>query len=131
MTDQRTKNICRLISQTLARVGRIMSLSHLQVLELALAFTFLRRIDCLIGKYAEKSFSFYSKNKEKLSDEQLDKALKEISGGYSFYNVSGYTFKGFLNSNLSVEVAFSTYMQGFNSDIQYMFSDLDFKKNFV
>lgn len=129
MIDQSTKNICRLISQTLARVGRIMSLSHLQGLELALAFTFLRRIDCLIGKYAEKSFSFYSKNKEKLSDEQLDKALKEISGGYSFYNVSGYTFKGLLNSNLSVEVAFNTYMQGFNSDIQYMFSDLEFEKN--
>ena len=89
MIDQNTKNIGQLIKQALARIGRTMSLSGVQRLELALAFTFLRRIDCLTGKYAKKSYSFYSKNKEKLSDEQLEKALKEISGGYSFYNVSG------------------------------------------
>lgn len=129
MIDQNTKNIGQLIKQALARIGRTMSLSGVQRLELALAFTFLRRIDCLTGKYAKKSYSFYSKNKEKLSDEQLEKALKEISGGYSFYNVSGYTLKSLLSSDLSVEVAFNSYMQGFNSDVQYLFSDLNFEKN--
>ena len=129
MTDQHTKNICHLIKQALTRVGRSVSLSNAQCQELAIAFTFLRRVDCLIGEYAQKSYSFYIENKEKLSDKQLENKLKEISGGYSFYNVSGYTFKGFLNSNLSVEVALNSYMQGFSSNVRNILFDMNFNQD--
>lgn len=129
MIDQNIQNICQLIKQALARVSRSMSLSDIQRIQLTLAFTFLRRIDCLVGEYAKESNSFYSKNKEKLSDEQLDKKLKEISGGYNFYNVSGYNFNELLNSDSSVEVALNSYLQGFCFDISDFLSDMDFEQN--
>ena len=54
------------IWQVCSRVKDAMPDMHLQ--EVAIAFTFLRRIDCLIGKYAQKSYSFYADNYETLSE---------------------------------------------------------------
>lgn len=129
MIDQNIQNLSRQIKQTVARVIRPLSLHVTQGLELAIAFTFLRRIDCMIGQYSEACHMFYSRNKDMMSDNLLDKNLREISGGYTFYNVSGYTFEGFLRSGLSVELAFNSYMQGFNLDIRDLFSDLGFSNN--
>lgn len=129
MIDQNIKNISHLIKQSMTHVKKAMALSDKQCLELAIAFTFLRRIDCLIGQYAEESYQFYSENREKLSDKQLDKNLKETSGGYNFYNVSSYTFEGFLNSGLFVEVALNSYIQGFSSNVRNILSDMGFQQN--
>lgn len=129
MIDQNIKNISHLIKQSMTHVKKAMALSDKQCLELAIAFTFLRRIDCLIGQYAEESYQFYSENREKLSDKQLEKNLKDFSGGYPFYNVSSFTFKGFLNSGLSVEVALNSYLQGFSSNVRDILSDMDFQQN--
>ena len=80
-------------------------------LQTATAFTFLRRIDCMIEQYAKESLSFYVDNKERLSDERLDAKLREISGGYPFYNYSGYTFEGILLSNNSIDVVMNSYLK--------------------
>ena len=100
-----------------------------QLEQIEIAFTFLRRIDCLIGKYANECASFYSENKERLSDERLDAKLRELSGGYPFYNYSGYTFDGILNANNSVEVVMNSYLQGFSKNVLEFLDGMDFKQN--
>ena len=101
----------------------------LQLQEVAIAFLFLRRIDCLIGQYAKDCSSFYSKNREILSEERLSEKLQEISGGYPFYNHSGYTFKGILLANSSIDVVLNTYLQGFSYNVLHFLNGMNFEKN--
>ena len=98
-------------------------------LQTATAFTFLRRIDCMIEQYAKESLSFYVDNKERLSDERLDAKLREISGGYPFYNYSGYTFEGILLSNNSIDVVMNSYLQGFSKNILEILDGMNFRQN--
>ncbi len=129
MIDQNTKNICHLIRQSFKRVQKPLSLSDAQCQEMAIAFTFLRRVDCLIEQYIEACSVFYTENREKLNDKLLDKKLSELSGGYPFYNVSGYNMKGMLNSGLSVEVAVMSYIQGFSPNVRQILTDMRFSEN--
>lgn len=129
MIDQNIKNTCHLIMQAFVRARKPLSLSDAQCQELAIAFTFLRRIDCLTEQYCEASSAFYNENREKLSEKQLDKKLREISGGYPFYNVSGYNFTRLLNSGLSVEVAVMSYIQGLSSNVRQILKDMNFAEN--
>lgn len=129
MVDQNTKNICHLIRQAFKRVQKLLSLSDAQCQELAIAFTFMRRVDCLIEQYIEACSVFYTENREKLNDKMLDKKLSELSGGYPFYNVSGYNMKGMLNSGLSVEVAVMSYIQGFSPNVRQILTDMRFSEN--
>lgn len=129
MIDQNTLSICRLIRQAFARNKKAMSLNEAQCQQLAIAFAFLRRIDCIIGQYADECQAFYTENREKLSDKQLNKRLKEISGGNPFYNVSGYTFERLLKSELSVEVALNSFLQGYCDDILDFLKGMDFSEN--
>lgn len=115
------------IWQVLLHVRGVMP--YEQSLQVAIAFTFLRRIDCLIGKYAKESASFYYKNGKKFSDERLAEKLCEISGGYPFYNYSGYTFNGILNANSSIEVVMNSYLQGFSKNVQEFLDGMDFNQN--
>ncbi len=101
----------------------------LQMNEFVIAFTFLRRIDCLIGKYAKECETFYLKNREILSDQRLDKALKELSGGFPFYNYSGYNFDSLLNAHNSVEVVVNSYLQGFSDTVKNILRGLNFMEN--
>ena len=87
------QNIGKIKESIRRACSRIMGLvSDGQMQQIAIAFTFLRRVDCLISKYAEESSLFHSKYSERMSDERLDKELRRISGGYPFFNYSGYTF---------------------------------------
>lgn len=115
------------IWQVLSHVRGVMP--DVQLQQVAIAFTFLRRIDCLIGKYAHTSASFYSHNRERLSDERLTEKLYEISGGYPFYNYSGYTFYGILNAKNSVEVVMNSYLQGFSKNVQEILDGMEFNHN--
>ena len=102
---------------------------ELQLHEVAIAFLFLRRIDCLIGQYAKECSSFYSKNSEILSEERLSEKLQEISGGYSFYNYSGYNFKGILLATGSIDVVLNTYLQGFSYNVLHFLNGMNFERN--
>ena len=115
------------IWQVCSRVKDAMPDMHLQ--EVAIAFTFLRRIDCLIGKYAQKSYSFYADNYETLSDDRLSEKLTEISGGYSFYNRSGYSFKEILHSEGSIDVVLNSYIQGFSYNVLHFLNGMGFSQN--
>ena len=82
MTEHNNRVSLSRIWQTLSHVRGVMP--DMQLQQLAIAFTFLRRIDCLIEKYAKESESFYAKNSERLSDDRLAEKLCEISGGHPF-----------------------------------------------
>ena len=119
------------IQISITRIWQILShvrgwMSNAQLLQVATAFIFLRRIDCLISKYAKDSASFYSQNNKRLSDERLAEKLCEISGGYPFYNYSGYTFNGILKANNSIEVVMNSYLQGFSKNVQAILNEMDF-----
>ena len=127
MKEQDIKVSAARIWQFCSYVKGIMPDSQLQ--EIAIAFTFLRRIDCLIGKYAKECSSFYIKNSEKLSEERLSEKLREISGGYPFYNHSGYTFKGILLANSSIDIVLNSYLQGFSNNVIQFLNGMNFKQN--
>lgn len=124
------------IQEVLMSIWRIVAhfrptgqMNEMQLQQTAIAFTFLRRIDCLIGQYARECATFYSKNVEVLSEERLSEKLCEISGGYTFYNYSGYNFKEILQSNNSIEVVMNSYLQGFSKNVQEILSGMDFYYN--
>lgn len=127
MTEQKNRVYLTRIWQVLSHVRGVMP--DMQLQQVAIAFIFLRRIDCLIGKYAQESASFFSKNGERLSDERLTEKLCEISGGYPFYNYSGYTFKGILTANNSLDVVLNSYLQGFSKNVQEILDGMSFNQN--
>lgn len=108
---------------------RSLGFAEAQMQQVIIAFTFLRRIDCLISKYAEESSSFYSKNRERLSDERLDKELRRISGGYPFFNYSGYSFANILLASSSIEVVLNSYFQGFSNNLQEILDGMSYRQN--
>ena len=59
----------------------------------------------------------------------MDKKLRDISGGYSFYNYSGYTLSNILLSNNSIEVVLNTYLQGFSKNVQEILAGMEFQQN--
>lgn len=127
MTEQHNRVSLTRIWQVLSHVRGVMP--DMQLQQVAIAFTFLRRIDCLIGKYAQESASFFSKYGERLSDERLAEKLCEVSGGYPFYNYSGYTFKGILSANNSIGVVMNSYLQGFSDNVQEILEGMNFNQN--
>ena len=127
MTEHNIRVSLTRIWQVLSHVRGVMP--DMQLQQIAIAFVFLRRIDCLIGKYAHESASFFSKNAERLRDERLAEKLCEISGGYPFYNYSGYTFKGILTANNSLDVVLNSYLQGFSKNVQEILDGMDFNQN--
>ena len=127
MTENNIEATKKRICQVYSYVRGFMSDFQLQ--QIVIAFTFLRRIDCLIGKYAEECSSFYTKNSERLSDERLAKKLSEMSGGYPFYNYSGYTFNEILLAKNSIEVVLHSYLQGFSNNILEFLDGMDFNQN--
>lgn len=104
-------------------------MSDVQVQQIIVAFTILRRIDCLIGKYATKSAEFYANNGKTLSEERLAEKLCEISGGYPFYNYSGYNFERILMSPESIEVVMNSYFQGFSDNVLDTLDGMNFIQN--
>ena len=127
MTEHNNRVSLSRIWQVLSHVRGVMP--DIQLQQVAIAFVFLRRIDCLIGKYAQESATFFSKNGERLSDERLAEKLCEISGGYPFYNYSGYTFKGILTANNSLDVVLNSYLQGFSKNVQEILDGMNFNQN--
>lgn len=125
--EQNYKSIITRIWQVCSHIRGVMP--DIQLQQVAIAFTFLRRIDCLIGCYAEETSEFYFKNSERLSDERMFQELSKISGGHPFYNHSGYTFSGILLSNNSLEVVLNSYLQGFSKNVMEFLEDMNFKKN--
>ena len=125
--DINIKDLASRIWRACASVRVLMSESQLQ--QIMMTFTFIRRIDCLVGKYAEESHIFYLKNKDSMDEEKLHSKLCDISGGYPFYNTSGYNFNDILTSGISLETTLNTYLQGFSTNVLEFLNEMNYKQN--
>lgn len=81
--------------------------------EVILPLTVIRRFDCILEKTKE---AVVQKNKE-LNIAVKDPILRKVSG-YSFYNVSPYTFKKLLDDPDNIEANFKSYLNGFSENVR-------------
>ena len=81
--------------------------------EVILPLTVIYRFDCILEKTKE---AVVQKNKE-LNIEVKDPLLRKISG-YSFYNISPFTFKKLLDDPDNIEANFRSYLNGFSENVR-------------
>ena len=127
MEEQNKSSIVKLIWEVSSRLRGLYS--YEQMVQVVAAFTVLRRIDCFIGKYSKECASFYLDKGKRLSDERLAEKLCEVSGGYPFYNYSGYNFREILLSSDSIEVTMNSYLQSFSDNVQEILEGMNFHQN--
>ena len=125
------KTDIKYISNLIWNTGRMFTgvLSGYATSQVLLTFLFLRRIDCIIGKYAKQSREFYLENKDRFSDEKMLSALQDKYGGYPFYNVSGLNFNEFFHSGNSIDVTLEAYFQGFSDNVKEILEGMQFRSN--
>jgi len=81
--------------------------------EVILPLTVIRRFDCILEKTKD---AVVQKNKE-LTITVKDPILRKVSG-YSFYNVSPYTFGKLLDDPDNIEANFRIYLNGFSENVR-------------
>jgi len=81
--------------------------------EVILPLTVIRRFDCILEKTKD---AIVQKNKE-LNIAVKDPILRKVSG-YSFYNVSPFTFKKLLDDPDNIEENFRSYLNGFSDNVR-------------
>ena len=81
--------------------------------EVILPLTVIRRFDCILEKMKD---AVVQKNKE-LNIAVKDPLLRKVSG-YSFYNVSPFTFKKLLDDPDNIEANFRSYLNGFSENVR-------------
>ena len=81
--------------------------------EVILPLTVIRRFDCILEKTKD---AVVQRNKD-LNIEVKDPLLRKVSG-YSFYNVSPFTFNKLLDDPDNIEANFRTYLNGFSENVR-------------
>ncbi len=81
--------------------------------EVILPLTVIRRFDCILEKTKE---AVVQKNKE-LNIAVKDPLLRKVSG-YSFYNISPFTFGKLLDDPDNIEANFRSYLNGFSENVR-------------
>lgn len=81
--------------------------------EVILPLTVIRRFDCILEKTKDE---VVKKNKE-LKIAVKDPILRKVSG-YSFYNVSPFTFNKLLDDPDNIEANFRSYLNGFSENVR-------------
>lgn len=81
--------------------------------EVILPLTVIRRFDCVLEKTKDE---VVKKNKE-LKIAVKDPILRKVSG-YSFYNVSPFTFSTLLDDPDNIEANFRSYLNGFSENVR-------------
>lgn len=81
--------------------------------EVILPLTVIRRFDCILEKTKD---AVVHKDKE-LNIVVKDPILRKVSG-YSFYNVSPFTFQKLLDDPDNIEANFRSYLNGFSDNVR-------------
>ncbi|MFZ5945119.1 MAG: type I restriction-modification system subunit M [Bacillota bacterium] len=81
--------------------------------EVILPLTVIRRFDCILENTKD---AVVKKNKE-LNLAIKDPILRKVSG-YSFYNVSPFSFKTLLDDPDNIEANFRSYLNGFSENVR-------------
>lgn len=87
--------------------------------DIILPFTVLRRLDALLVPTKEKVLDANAFLKENNIDEK--KALENQSG-YSFWNISEYTFEKLLNDADNIDTNLEDYLDGYSPNVQEIIS---------
>lgn len=91
--------------------------------DVILPFTVLRRIDSVLEPTKEKVLETYHKLQDKV--QSLDPALCKASG-FSFYNISPYTFRTLLDDPKNLSPNLKAYISGFSPNMRDVLDKYDF-----
>lgn len=86
--------------------------------DVMLPFVVLRRMDCRLADKKENVRNTYLNFKDKVNPDKLDPILRKAAGGLQFYNTSKYDLKGLTQEPQNIEINFSNYLNGFNTDVR-------------
>lgn len=87
-----------------------------------LPLTVIRRFDCVLAKNKAKVLEVQQEN---LPDSLKERKLLKVSG-YSFYNVSPFTFEKIVESPDGVTANFKNYLNGFSKNIRNIIEKFKF-----
>lgn len=92
--------------------------------DVILPFTVLRRLDAILEPTKEEVL----KRREKLEKRGLGKDEKQLSraSGYSFYNISKFTFKKLTNDPDNIDKNLRSYINGFSKNVKDILDNFDF-----
>ena len=99
-----------------------------EVGSIILPFVVIRRLDCLLSPVNQKVRDAHEQFKDKVSPEKLEPILKKAAGGLQFYNTSKHSLDSLRGNPSSIEIDFSNYIQGFNSEVRDIIENFQFDK---
>lgn len=91
--------------------------------DVVIPMTILRRLECALESTKDKVVKAYKENPSFPA-----KAFYRISG-FQFYNTSEYTLKELCNDPNHIAANFKNYINGFSSNVQDIFSELEMNKH--
>lgn len=91
--------------------------------DVVIPMTILRRLECALESTKDKVVKAYKENPSFPA-----KALYRISG-FQFYNTSEYTLKELCNDPNHIAANFKNYINGFSSNVQDIFAELEMNKH--
>jgi type I restriction enzyme M protein len=99
-----------------------------EVGSIILPFVVIRRLDCLLSPVNQKVREAYEQFKDKVSPEKLEPILKKAAGGLQFYNTSRHSLETLRGNPSSIEIDFSNYINGFNTEVRDIIDNFQFDK---
>ena len=91
--------------------------------DVIIPMTILRRLECALEPTKDKVVNAYKANPNYPA-----KALYKMSG-FQFYNTSEYTLKELCNDSRNIAANFKSYINGFSSNVQSIFTELEMNKH--
>lgn len=91
--------------------------------DVIIPMTILRRLECALEPTKDKVVNAYKSNPNYPA-----KALYKMSG-FQFYNTSEYTLKELCNDSKNIAANFKSYINGFSSNVQSIFTELEMDKH--
>lgn len=91
--------------------------------DVIIPMTILRRLECALESTKDKVVNAYKSNPNYPA-----KALYKMSG-FQFYNTSEYTLKELCNDSRNIAANFKSYINGFSTNVQTIFIELEMNKH--
>lgn len=89
-----------------------------------LPMTVIKRFNDTLVPTKEKVLQTY----EKVKQFEVKDGFLETASGYSFYNISPYTFENLLSDPENIEANFRTFLSGFSENVQDVLENFEFDK---
>lgn len=96
--------------------------------DVILPFVVLRRLDCLLAPVNKEVRDTYNRFADKLTEDKIEPILRKAAGGKKFYNISKYTLSSLLDDARNIDINFTNYINGFNSEVQGILNNFQFDR---